>query len=300
MLFPGFEWKPFSLFSPKKLSREVLAICEPALYVFSKRFFGGRTRREALVKVKRLNELKRKATVNFLGEHITDLDEIRFQVAEYCRLARDIAQHNLDATISIKLTQLGLDLGQDKCAFYLETILQEARNRDVKIEIDMEDPRYVDDTIDIVVRFAGTYPELRVALQANLIRTRQDLERILEEGVRVRLCKGAYERPRKQFCENPLEVRVNYLVFTSILFDKESPMPALATHDIELLQLIRRRFPDRQSSFEFQMLYGVRGNLQKKLVRKGHTVRVYVPYGKEWLRYGIRRWKTVLKTFLTR
>ncbi len=291
---------PFSWFSTKNIKKKAIDFCEPFLYVVSKRFFGGRTRKEALMCVRRLNARKRKVVVNFLGEHITGVNEIRSHVTEYLCLIRDISAQKLDATISVKLTQIGLDIDRATCEFNLETILQEARMKQVGVEIDMEDPWYVDDALMIIIKLSSQYPGLRLALQANLIRTQKDLDQIIDaKNIRVRLCKGAYEKPREQFHGNPLEVRINYLILASVLFQR-SDYPAIATHDEELLDTIKRRFKNHPSSFELQMLNGIRRDIESRLIREGYTLRVYVPYGKEWLHYGIRRWKTILRMMLRR
>lgn len=294
------SWDFFAWMNSSELKKKILNACEPVLYPFSKRFFGGRIRREALLTVKELNRRKRKAVVNFLGEHVTDPKEIRAHVREYTKLLRDISDRRLDATVSLKLTQIGLDLSRDICEFNLETILQEAKRKNVGVEVDMEDPWYVDDTIAIVAKLAQKYSRLRLALQANLIRTRDDLERVLDTGnIRVRLCKGAYEKPREQFHGNSLEARLNFLMLASTLFNR-SDYPAIATHDEELLDIIERRFKNKPPLFEFQMLYGMRKDLEARILRQGHTLRIYVPYGRNWLHYGMRRWRSVARILLRR
>jgi len=279
-------------------SINILRVFEPALYRFSKRFFGGRTHSECFEKVRALNQCKRKAVINFLGEHLRNPEEVRETVAEYIRLLRGIARHGLDASISVKLTQIGLDINPDLGESNLETICNEARIRNVDVEIDMEDSYYTERTIGIVTKLAAKY-QLRIALQANLMRSQKDIERLITRKVRIRLCKGAYEEPPRISYTTPFEINLNYL-FLAFKLLQESSFPALATHDIDLIRVINRRFRIIHQSFEFQMLYGVRPDLQRKLVEKGYTLRVYIPYGSQWLAYGIRRWKKAARMFFGR
>lgn len=291
-------WDPVILV--KSFSYSALYRLEPLLYPFCKRFFGGRTREEALEKAERLSRIKRKVTFNFLGEHITDIKTIRNVRGEYLALLGEIIKRKLDSTISIKLTQIGLDISRDVCEGNLEIILHEAQSNGVGVEIDMEDSSYTNKTVDIVKKLSQKYP-LRVALQAKLLRTSQDIDRIFDgsRNICVRICKGAYEESRRISLNEPFDIKINFLVLASKLFHV-SDIPAIATHDEDLLRVIRRRFGDKRKSFEFQMLYGVRKDLQEEFVRNKYNVRVYIPYGRNWLPYGLRRWEEAAKIVLRR
>lgn len=291
-------WDPVILV--KSFSYSALRRLEPLLYPFCKSFFGGRTREEALEKAERLNRIRRKVAINFLGEHITDIKAVRKVRREYLELLREIVKRKLDSTISIKLTQIGLDISRDVCEGNLKIILHEAKANGVGVEIDMEDSTYTHKTLDIVKKLSRKYP-LRIALQAKLLRTSQDIDRLFDSGrnVHVRICKGAYEEARRVSLKEPFDIKINFLVLASKLF-YVSDFPAIATHDEDLMRVIKRRFADKRESFEFQMLYGVRKDLQEKLVRNKYNVRIYIPYGKDWLHYGSRRWKEATRIILRR
>ncbi|MBI5280504.1 MAG: proline dehydrogenase family protein [Candidatus Solibacter usitatus] len=231
------------------------------------------------------------ATVDHLGENITSVEEARTS-RRFLEQALDaIAVARLPATISIKLTQLGLDLGYDICLRNLDVLMSKARATGSRVEIDMEASPYVDRTLDLVEHFQAEYGCLRSALQAYLYRTEEDARRMNRLGAPVRLCKGAYNEPAAIAYAGKAQVDENYLKLARLLLD-EGMYPAMATHDPKMIEGVldhAGKTGRRPEEFEFQMLYGIRRDLQKSLLDQGYRVRLYVPYGDAWYPYFMRR-----------
>ena len=259
----------------------------------SQRFVAGEELADGIVVAQALNTQGLLVSLDHLGESVTTPTEARAAVAAYREALEAIAREQVDANISLKLTQLGLDISREQCMAHLRAILQRARELgEIFVRIDMESSAYTQRTLDIHEELWGEgYHNVGVVLQAYLYRTAEDVEREIQLGARVRLCKGAYlESPRVAFPDKA-SVDANFGRLMERLLTAGT-YPGIATHDERLIrrgrEFARRNgiTPDR---FEFQMLFGVRRDLQLQLVQDGYRARVYIPYGKEWYPYLVRR-----------
>jgi proline dehydrogenase len=255
------------------------------------RFIAGLTLDDVLSVSRQLHADGILATMDHLGENVTTVEA----AAESRRFAEEtldaIAGSGLPATISIKLTQFGLDLGDDLCRRNVDVLMRKAQAIGSRVEIDMEASEYVDRTLNLVEHFQREYGCLRSVLQAYLYRTEEDVRRMNRMKAPVRLCKGAYNEPHSIAYAEKTQVDGSYLKLARLLLD-EGEYPAMATHDPKMIEGVLEHASKtgrKPHEFEFQMLYGVRRDLQKMLVGKGFRVRLYVPYGDAWYPYFMRR-----------
>ena len=261
------------------------------------RFVAGETLAEALLTLERLRGAGFSTTVDILGEEVDAPERAAAAADRYVETLDALAVRDLDRNVSVKLSQMGLRISVELCRSNVERVVEQARARDSFVRIDMEDHTTTDATLDLVraLRVVRAGPDasgdVGVVIQAALRRSAADVERLIEEGTRVRLCKGAYREPGTVAFVTKAEVDANFARLMERLL-RAGRYPGLATHDP---RLIRRAIavaeregigPDR---FEFQMLYGVRRDLQERLVADGWRVRVYVPYGEDWYPYFMRR-----------
>ena len=256
---------------------------------FTRRFVAGETLDDALGVVEALEREKIHTTLDHLGENVTSLEEAAASRDAYLEAQSRIAR--LPATVSIKLTQFGLDFSEDACLQNVRALAGEARRHNSRVEIDMESSAYTDRTLAITEKIAGEFSCARAVIQAYLKRSAADIDRLNSLKIPVRLCKGAYDEPPEVAFAEKRVVDRNYVVLMKTLLD-HGAYPAIATHD-ELIvgeafcyARERKIAPDR---FEFQMLYGIRRDLQKRIVDLGYTLRLYVPYGTAWYPYFMRR-----------
>ncbi|HEY1159888.1 MAG TPA: proline dehydrogenase family protein [Terracidiphilus sp.] len=233
-------------------------------------------------------------TLDSLGESVSSEVEAHRAAEVYHQLLDWIGVHKLNANISVKLTQMGLELSPDLAERIAESLAAHAAKTGSFVRVDMEDSSLTQVTLDIVRRLHAR-PDLReaigIVIQSYLYRSQADIEQLLGDGIRVRLCKGAYKEPAEVAFPRKGDVDANYIRLSRMLL--ESPIyHALATHD-EAMIAAAKSFATKHgidpSRFEFQMLYGVRRDLQRRLVREGYNVRVYVPFGREWYPYFMRR-----------
>lgn len=257
----------------------------------TRRFVAGETIDEAVAAIRDLNARGITASFDHLGESITLPEESRAEVVEYRTLLERISSENLQCNVSVKLTQLGLGIEPKLCLENTGRIVQEAAARRNFVRIDMEDSAHTQATLEVFKELRRTYDNVGIVLQSYLYRTRKDLEDVLALGARVRLCKGAYNEPAAVAFSQKSETDRNYLELTRILLASDG-YHGIATHDEAIINETKR-FAEQQGispgAFEFQMLYGVRRDLQEQLVRDGYRLRVYVPYGKHWYPYFMRR-----------
>jgi proline dehydrogenase len=258
------------------------------------RFVAGDTLDSGMAAARSLDTRGIAAMLDHLGENVASSSQASEATDNYVRALKRVQEWpDIDCNISVKLTQLGMDLSTDLCAENMERVLQTAAgpDRPILVMIDMESSEYVDRTLDIYQGLRYRYPNLGVCLQAYLYRTAQDGGRIGGPGAVVRLAKGAYLEPPEVAYRSRREVRANFARLAATLLAAGSTVH-LATHDPMLVkgarQFIRERgiAPER---FEFQMLYGIRRDLQARLVQEGEPVRVYIPYGTHWYPYLTRR-----------
>jgi len=263
----------------------------PSARRITHRFIAGETLAEELAVCTELAALGILTTADHLGENVTDLADAVAARDAYLQALNEIAARDLPTTIALKLTALGLDISESAAIEHLRVLAQRAKSIGRYVEVDMEDTRYTETTIRIVEMIGRETGAIRVAIQVYLFRTPADIDRLNRAGVMVRLCKGAYIEPPTLAMAKKRDVDAAFIVLAKKLLD-EGTYPALATHDEAmidpLLAYIRERkiAPER---FEFEMLHGVRRDLQRKLAENKYRVRVYVPYGAQWYRYFVRR-----------
>jgi proline dehydrogenase len=257
------------------------------------RFIAGDTLAQAVPVIRALNARGIKATFDHLGENVTTPDEAQQAAASYLDILDAISEAHLDSNVSIKLTQMGMDVDEELCYSNVTRIVERARQYNNFVRIDMESSAYTDRTLDVFRKLwheAG-YRNVGVVLQAYLYRTEKDVREMNSLGARVRLCKGAYNEPDDVAFPRKADVDANYAKLTTILL-REGNYPAIATHDSRLISFTKRYAASKgidPARFEFQMLNGVRPELQDALVSQGYNMRVYVPYGTEWYSYFMRR-----------
>jgi proline dehydrogenase len=260
-----------------------------------RRFVAGETLDDALEAVRRLNADGIEATLDFLGENTRSAAEAQACAEEYARLLDRIAAEGLRSHASLKITQMGLDLDEGLCLENLHRVLERARAHGNFLRLDMEGSATTGRTLRVFDRLRDGYEGVGPVLQSYLYRTAGDLERLLRRRINVRLCKGAYREPPEIAYPAKSDVDRNYVRLAERLMkaaSQDRAFAALATHDPRIQRWARlsaRRYNLDGRRFEFQMLYGVRRDLQQRLVRGGFRVRVYVSYGTHWYPYFMRR-----------
>lgn len=259
---------------------------------FARRFIGGESLDDVMATLHTLGGQGFSHTLNHLGEHVTSRDAAHSATAEYLATVDKVGLAGLSCKISIKLSQIGLEIDPDYCVENLRTIVIAAKRHGGFVRIDMEGSRLVDETLQIFERvWTDGHRNVGVVLQSYLHRTAADLQRILDLGARVRLVKGAYNEPSDIAYPQKVDVDAAFVRLAHRLLI-EGATPAFATHDPRMITAVRA-FAEEQGvgndAFEFQMLYGVRRDLQTTLLAGGYGVRVYVPFGSEWFPYFMRR-----------
>jgi proline dehydrogenase len=255
------------------------------------RYVAGATLDDAVRVVRDLNRQGAMATIDLLGEEVSEREKALAAVEEYLRLFGAIEEQGLDANVSIKLTLLGLKIDEGFCRDNVDRIAAAARQRGNFVRIDMEDHTCTDATLRIYRELQARHGNLGVVLQAYMRRTLRDIAELPREGANVRLCKGIYVEPRKVAWKGYETVRANFVAALEKLL-AQGVYTAVATHD-EYLSCAASAVVDRRGlrreQYEFQMLLGVRPDRADQLVAEGHRLRVYVPYGTHWYEYSVRR-----------
>lgn len=259
----------------------------------ARRFVAGERMEQAMQVTAELNRQGAHVTLDYLGENVTVPDEAAAVRDTYIRLLEEIARRRLDSNVSLKLTALGLDIGPELARDNLRAILEVARRHENFVRIDMESSAYTQATLDLFESlYCGEgFTNVGVVIQSYLYRSAQDIERLIAIGARVRLCKGAYREPPSLAYPRKADVDRNYIRLAERLL-LHGNYPGLATHDAAIIDWVKRFTREQGISrerFEFQMLYGVRRDLQQQLIREGYHLRVYVPYGEAWYPYLMRR-----------
>ena len=261
-------------------------------FFLAKRFVPGETIAAALAAVRELNAEGLTATLDFLGEDVTDAAEAERARDVHLDLLEAIERSALRTNVSVKLTALGLLLDEDPCFARLESIVARASSLpDPFVRIDMEGSNVTEATLRLFERAFTRHRNVGPVLQAQLKRTPGDVERCIELGARVRLCKGAYSEPEAIAHQAMPAIRRQYLRLAEALLSR-GVYPAIATHDERIIEAVKAYAEQHgigRERFEFQMLYGVRPDLQRALVREGYHLRVYVPFGTHWAGYFYRR-----------
>lgn len=257
----------------------------------ARRFVAGETLDDAIEAAREVNRTKRSASLDLLGENVSDEAGARRAAAGYLAIFDRIAREKLDANVSLKLTQLGLDLGEPLCQELLETITAHAAELGNFVRIDMEGSAYTERTVGISRRVRAKYPNVGTVMQAYLHRAEQDVKDLLSLGCRLRLCKGAYKEPPEIAFPKKEDVDANYVKLMKLLLPS-GIYHGIATHDPAMIQATKEFVAEKEigrEQFEFQMLYGIRTDLQEQLVREGYRLRVYIPFGTDWFPYFMRR-----------
>ena len=260
----------------------------------SSRFVAGVSVEEALRAAAAVNRQGISTSLDSLGENVHSPAEAEQAADVYHRLLDAIPQQKLDANVSVKLTQMGMDLDPELAFRNAASLVEHAVAADTFVRIDMEGSDYTQSTIDLVCKLhamEANRGRVGVVIQAYLHRSSADIERLLEQGIRVRLCKGAYQEPASLAFPAKSDVDANFVKLMQVLLPS-GVYHGIATHDEKMIEATCR-FAKEQgidpSRFEFQMLYGVRRDLQKSLVASGYRVRVYIPFGTDWYPYFMRR-----------
>jgi proline dehydrogenase len=277
----------------RAIAESVPVIPRPIVRRISRRYIAGDTLDEAVETVRNLNEQGCVATIDLLGESTESKADAAQNLKDYKKTVDTLDAHDLDSGISVKLTGLGLTLDEELCRANLEEIVLHAGERGRFVRVDMEDSPYTSVTLDIVTDLHGRYENVGAVIQAYMRRSLEDVCRLVEAGVTVRLCKGIYDEPRKIAYKDFDTVRQNYIFLLDELL-KGGAYVGIATHDEFLiwhaLRLIHQ-LEVPEDRYEFQMLLGVDEELRGILVGAGHKLRVYVPFGEEWYEYSSRRLK---------
>jgi proline dehydrogenase len=257
----------------------------------TRRFVAGETLAEVLAVAAALSAEGIFTAVDHLGENVTSLAEAEGSTDAYMAALNEIAARNLPATVSIKVTQFGIDLSEAACLDNVRRLARRAKEIGSRVEIDMEATPYTDRTLNIATRTAAEFGDIRCVIQAYLRRSEADIARLNQQAVQVRLCKGAYDEPPEVAFPSKRDVDENYVRLMKDLLSRGA-YPAIATHDPRMIEATvsyaqeQGIGPDR---FEFQMLYGIRRDLQRSLIARGFRLRLYVPYGTAWYPYFMRR-----------
>ncbi|MDP9067554.1 MAG: proline dehydrogenase family protein [Actinomycetota bacterium] len=256
------------------------------------RFIAGETAEDAIAAIRQLNVKDIGGILDLLGEGVTDAVGAKQAFEDYLESVKRIEEAGVDTTVSVKLTQLGLAFDKPSCIAYVRGLATEGQAVGTSLEIDMEQSEYVSETLDVFSTLRREFPDLRLAVQAYLRRTPVDLEELAKEAPpKVRLVKGAYAEGPDVAFQKRSEIDAQYRYLTDWLFEKGAH-PGIASHDSSLIEHAQRaaaRVGGGKKSFEIQMLYGIRRDLQEQLAREGYRVSVYVPFGCAWYAYLMRR-----------
>jgi len=259
---------------------------------FARRFIAGETVEEAIRDARVLQERGMLLTLDYLGESVKTTDEAAAATREYVRLIEVIVASGIERNLSIKLTQLGVDVDRATCVDNLRRILEPAGGHGFFVRIDMENSSYTDVTMEVFeTLWQQEYRNVGLAVQSALRRTEQDVKRLIELGARVRLVKGAYKEPPSVAFQQKAEVDDAFRRLMRLLLE-QGTYPAIATHDEAIIADTRAYAAERKlgrDRFEFQMLYGIRRDLQTSLVADGYRMRIYLPFGRQWFPYFMRR-----------
>ena len=262
------------------------------LYPLAKRFIAGHDFDSAKPKIAELMNKGYEISIDYVGELSKNTEDAGQAAKQYIEISNFYKDEKID--LSIKLTQLGLLFDKEFCEQLLRSIVEVAYLNGHTIRLDMEDSRVTDDTINLCLKLRRRFPNIGVALQSNLYRTKEDIFKIADAKASIRLVKGAYKED-KSICIHPEDdVRGCFLMYMGVLLTQSSVRCAIATHDERILKEIMKI--KSAKLFDYEFLYGVRRDLQKSLLKDGYSVRIYLPFGKDWLPYTLRRlreWKNL-------
>ncbi len=261
---------------------------------FAVRYIAGEKLEDAVRVVREINLKKMAGTIDVLGENVTTREESQAAVRECEEVLHSIHQNHLDANLSIKLTQFGLKMDEEFCYSNVKRLLGIASGYNNFVRIDMEDSSTTSATLKLYERLRSDgLANVGVVIQANMKRSREDVQRLIPMKANIRLCKGAYLEPESIAFKGKEEIRLNYLKLLRMFLEGKCHV-GIATHDDFLIGNVYQYIREmnlQKSDYEFQMLHGVRTKLRDQIVADGHRLRVYVPFGQYWYAYSIRRFK---------
>jgi len=273
-------------------------------WLTASRFVAGETVDAAIEVIRTLNAKGINATLDHLGESVSTLAEADHATEAYLLALDKIAASKVRSNVSLKLTQFGLALDYTACLRNVRRVVEKAYATQNFVRIDMEDTPFTDQTFQLLRELRREFDNVGVVVQAYLYRTEEDLLALTAEKIRLRLCKGAYNEPPDKAFPKKADTDANYVKLANLLLDRTQtispadasgrtpPMPGFATHDEQMIAAIKAAVVEKKTPreyFEFQMLYGIRRELQEQLAKEGYAMRVYVPYGTEWYPYFVRR-----------
>lgn len=261
------------------------------LTYFARAFVAGERVSDAVKAVRKLNEKGIMATLDVLGENVKDVKTAENAVNAYIEVLDVIAKEGLDSNVSLKLTQMGLDIDYKFCLENIKKIAKKAEETGNFVRIDMEGSFYTQKTLDLFKEVFKDFKNVGIVIQAYLKRSIDDIKDLNRLGAKVRICKGAYKEPHEIAYKKMKEIRENFLKICKLLFENGN-YPAIATHDTYLInsgKKMAKEMGKSEKDFEFQMLYGIRPKTQQRLAQEGYRMRVYVPFGTHWLPYFYRR-----------
>ena len=265
-----------------------------SIHPFAKTYVAGESIEETVLVVKQINARGFTCTLDILGEHVQSVVKADNITQEYCNIYDTIADENMSCNISIKLTHIGLALDKNIAADNLVRILKQAKLHNNFCRIDMENSTYTEQTIELYKDYVSNFPNMGIVLQAYLKRSLEDARDLNTPGFNTRICKGIYDEPETIALQDRIMIQDNFFQITKEILSGNG-FAAIATHDISLIDRIEEWIESTEVSsdrFEFQVLYGVpMGGRLERLLDKGYTVRQYIPFGKEWFDYSLRRLK---------
>lgn len=283
--------RSFFLFLSRQKHLRRWSETSPAARRLSERFVAGETLEQALAVSRRLNSEGITVTLDHLGESVENLAEAAEARDVYLRTLSALHDSGIQGNVSLKLTQFGLNFSYDQCRANVEQLVRCADQLGSFVRVDMESSEYTQRTLDLVESLHRQFPRVGVVIQAYLYRSKADVEKLCDSGIWVRLCKGAYLEPASVAFAKKDQVDQNFVELMRILLDR-GEYPAIATHDEKMIAATKEYAAAKKiarDAFEFQMLYGIRRDLQRQLVREGYRLRLYVPFGKAWYPYYMRR-----------
>jgi proline dehydrogenase len=262
----------------------------------ARRFVPGERLEDAIYAARELNQLGIIAGIDHLGESVEDEALARKMADVYIQILEAIAANRINSNISVKPTQLGLGISNELCRENIERIVEKAAEYGNHVRMDMEDSSFTQKTLDVFKSIHSKYPNVGIVLQTYLHRTEKDVVDVIENGYGLRICKGAYKEPSDIAFPKKAQVDENFIKLLEKLLGerarKNGVYVGVATHDGKIIDWTKRFVKENgvgSEEFEFQMLYGIRSNLQKKLVEEGYQMRVYIPFGTHWYPYYMRR-----------
>lgn len=272
----------------RKPVRRTISNTRPGKAV-ARRFVAGETLDEAMAVAAEVVAAGCEVSLDHLGEHVSDRAEAERSRDDYLACLDRIGESGLPANISVKLTQLGMGLDDALAAKSLDQLATRAAAIGTTVTVDMEESEYTETTIALYEQAQRTHGNLGIAVQAYMHRTKADLDRLIPLGGHIRLCKGAYAEPAEVAVQSHHEVDARFDSLLALLMNSPATKPAIATHDDVRIDLAKALIGRREAPYEFQMLYGVRGPMQRELVAANYPLRIYVPYGAAWYPYLTRR-----------